>query len=68
VTPLNPYFPIVIVAVRRYAPDVGLGTLLAAMVPYAMAFALVWTAMIVLWVAAGIPVGPAAPLHWPVAG
>ena len=65
VTPLNPYFPVVIVAVRRWAPEVGLGTLLAAMAPYAVAFALAWTAMLVAWVLAGVPVGPGAPLHWP---
>lgn len=65
VTPLNPYFPVVIVAVRRWLPEVGLGTLVAAMVPYALAFAAAWAAFLLCWVAAGVPVGPGAPLHWP---
>ena len=65
VTPLNPYFPLVIVAVRRWVPGVGLGSLLAAMLPYALAFAVAWTALLLLWVAAGLPVGPGTPLHWP---
>ncbi len=65
VTPLNPYFPIVIVAVRRYAPETRLGTLLAAMLPYSIGFGIAWCAFIVLWVTAGLPPGPNAPLHYP---
>jgi aminobenzoyl-glutamate transport protein len=65
VTPLNPYFPIVIVAVRRYAPETRLGTLLAAMLPYSIGFGIAWCAFVVLWVLAGLPPGPNAPLHYP---
>lgn len=65
VTPLNPYFPVVVVAVRRWLPGAGLGTLVAAMLPYALAFALTWPALLLCWVAAGVPVGPGAPLRWP---
>lgn len=65
ITPLNPYFAIVIVAVQRWAPEVRLGTLLAAMVPYAVAFGLAWSALAIAWVLLGLPLGPGSPLHYP---
>lgn len=58
VSPLLPYLPLLLTAARRHHPDVGLGTLLAAMVPYAVAFLVTWTAMLLGWVALGLPLGP----------
>ena len=57
IAPLNPYLLIVLVAVRRYKPDAGLGTLLSLLLPYSIATIVVWTAMLVAWNAAGIPLG-----------
>jgi aminobenzoyl-glutamate transport protein len=62
VTPLNPYVVLLLVATRRYAPRAGVGTLVAAMVPYAVAFAITWTALLVAWITLGIPLGPGARL------
>jgi len=33
------------------------------MLPYTVAFLTAWTAMLAVWVAFGIPVGPGAPLY-----
>jgi len=64
VTPLLPYFPIIIAFARRYDPDVGLGTLVAAMMPYSVAFLLSWLVLLVAWVMLGVPLGPGAPVHY----
>jgi aminobenzoyl-glutamate transport protein len=64
ITPLNPYMVIVLVFVQRYAPHAGIGTLVAMMLPYFITFGLVWTSLLVLWVAAGIPLGPLGPLSY----
>ncbi len=64
VTPLNYYFPIIIAVAQRYAPRIGLGTLISAMLPYSIAFTLAWTALIVAWVLLGLPLGPASPLAY----
>jgi aminobenzoyl-glutamate transport protein len=64
VTPLLPYFPIIIAFARRYDPDVGLGTLVAAMMPYSVAFLLSWLVLLVAWVVLGVPLGPGAPVHY----
>lgn len=57
IAPLNPYLLIVLVAVRRYQPTAGLGTLLSLLLPYSVATIIAWTAMLVVWNAAGIPLG-----------
>jgi aminobenzoyl-glutamate transport protein len=64
VTPLNPYLVIVLVLLQRYARGAGIGTLVALMLPYAVAFGVAWTFLLALWVALGIPLGPAGPLAY----
>jgi len=36
------------------------GTILSSMFPYSIAFLIGWTVMLVIWVFAGIPLGPRA--------
>lgn len=64
VTPLMPYYPLVLAVAHKYDPKVGVGTLLSTMIPYSVAFAISWTVLLVVWIAAGIPLGPGAPLHF----
>ncbi|GIX21842.1 MAG: aminobenzoyl-glutamate transporter [Gammaproteobacteria bacterium] len=59
VTPLMPYFPLVLVFARRYRPELGIGGLIGLMWPYALVFAAVSTLALLLWWAAGWPLGPA---------
>lgn len=66
ITPLNYYFPIIIAVAQKYVPRAGLGTLIASMLPYAVAFAITWTAFIVVWTQLGLPLGPDAPLTYTV--
>jgi aminobenzoyl-glutamate transport protein len=64
ITPLNPYVVIILVFMRRYVPRSGIGTLVALMLPYTVAYALAWTALLVAWIALGIELGPAGPLGY----
>jgi aminobenzoyl-glutamate transport protein len=64
ITPFNPYLVIILAFMRRYRPDAGIGTLLALMLPYALAFALVWSALLGVWVASGWSLGPGGPLTY----
>jgi aminobenzoyl-glutamate transport protein len=68
VAPLNPYLVILLVVVQRYRPSAGIGTVVALMLPYAAAFGVAWTALLVIWVALGLPLGPGGSLHYPAAG
>jgi len=58
VTPLNSYLIIILVFMQRYVPKGGMGTLIATMLPYSIVFGIVWTLMLLVWMALGIPLGP----------
>ncbi|MDO9620996.1 MAG: AbgT family transporter, partial [Moraxellaceae bacterium] len=55
ITPLLPYFPLILIMLRRYQPDAGIGTLVALMLPYAIAFAVSATALFMLWMLFELP-------------
>ena len=57
------YFALIIAFMQRYQPGAGLGTLVATMLPYSVAFLVGWTVMLVIWIVAGLPVGPGAGLY-----
>jgi aminobenzoyl-glutamate transport protein len=63
ITPLMAYFPLILTFARRYDRDAGLGTLIATMLPYSMAFLLAWTGLLVVWLVLGFPIGIDAPLR-----
>jgi aminobenzoyl-glutamate transport protein len=63
-TPLMSYFPLILGFARRWDKDVGVGSLLALMLPYALCFMVVGIAMTVSWVALDLPLGPGAQVHY----
>lgn len=65
VSPMMPYFALIISFAERYQPKTGIGTIVAAMLPYSITFLIVWSLLFVVWVAAGFPLGPGAPLYLP---
>jgi aminobenzoyl-glutamate transport protein len=65
ITPLLPYFPVILAFARRHDPDIRLGTLISSMLPYSIAFAVVWSLLLVGWLLAGLPLGPGAGIALP---
>ncbi|WP_462171267.1 AbgT family transporter [Pseudoalteromonas xiamenensis] len=57
VTPLMPYFPLVVVYCQKYVKDTGIGTLIALMLPYSIAFLVGWTVFLLGYWMLGIPLG-----------
>ncbi|NTS77032.1 AbgT family transporter [Catenovulum sp. SM1970] len=57
ITPLMPYFPLVVVFCQRYVKSAGIGTLTAMMLPFALSFLVVWTIFLLLYWSVGIPLG-----------
>jgi aminobenzoyl-glutamate transport protein len=57
ITPLMPYFPLVVVFCQRYVKSTGIGTVTAMMLPYSVAFLISWSIFLLLYWAAGIPLG-----------
>ena len=65
ITPLMPYFPLVVVYCQRYVKGTGIGTLAAMMLPYTMWFLLTWTIFLLIYYAVGFPLGFAASYTYP---
>ncbi len=63
-TPLLPYFPLVIVFAQKYVKNVGIGTLISMMLPYAVAFMIIRIPMLLLWIWLGLPLGIEGPLYY----
>ena len=62
-TPLMPYFALMVVFTQRYQRDAGIGTVIALMIPYALIVAVVWVLFFILWFVIGIPLGPGSPVR-----
>ena len=65
ITPLMPYFPLVVVYCQRYVKNTGIGTLAAMMLPYTLWFLVTWTIFLLLYYAVGFPLGFAASYTYP---
>ena len=65
ITPLMPYFPLVVVYCQRYVKGTGIGTLTAMMLPYSIWFLSVWTVFLLIYYAIGFPLGFAASYTYP---
>jgi len=57
ITPLLPYFPLIVVFCKRYFKDAGIGTLISMMLPYSIVLAITWTIFLLIYWALGIPLG-----------
>ncbi len=55
ITPLLPYFPLVVVFCQRYVKNTGIGTLISMMLPYSIIFGITWTIFLLLYWWIGIP-------------
>jgi aminobenzoyl-glutamate transport protein len=58
ITPLMPYFALVLGFVRRHDPAAGIGTLMAMMLPYSLTLLFGWTLLLGVWLGFGWPLGP----------
>jgi len=64
ITPMNPYMIIILMEVKKYVRGSGLGTVVAMMLPYTLAFLVVWLLLLIIWIATGLPLGPGGGLSY----
>lgn len=57
ITPLMPYFPLVVVFCQRYVKSTGIGTVTAMMLPYSVTFIVTWSIFLLIYWMIGIPLG-----------
>ncbi|ARK32243.1 AbgT family transporter [Halalkalibacter krulwichiae] len=64
ISPLMPYFAIVIAFAQKYDKKIGIGTLISTMLPYSIAFTIIWVLMLIVWMLFGIDLGPGSPIYY----
>ena len=68
ITPLMVYFPLILTFCQRWQKSFGLGSLMAAMIPYSLWLMFVGLIMTAMWVALGLPLGPGATVGYQLPG
>ncbi|MEL7189448.1 MAG: AbgT family transporter [Pseudomonadota bacterium] len=67
ITPMMSYFGLILAWATRYDRNLGVGTLIAMMLPYSMVFIFFWSIFFYLWTfVLGIPVGPGSPTFYDI--
>lgn len=57
ITPMMPYFPLVVVFCQRYVKSTGIGTVTSLMLPYSLTFLVLWSGFLFLYWQTGIDLG-----------
>ncbi len=68
ITPLMVYFPLILTFCQRWKADFGIGSLMAAMIPYSIWLMVAGLVMTMVWVGLGIPLGPGATVGYQLPG
>ena len=64
ITPLMVYFPLILIFCQRWQKGFGLGSLAALMLPYSFGLLIVGLALVGVWVALDVPLGPGAGVEY----
>ncbi|WP_447529547.1 AbgT family transporter [Vreelandella sp. TE19] len=65
ITPMMSYFGLILAVASRYRKDMGIGTLVALMLPYTLFMLVGWSILFFIWVFVfGLPVGPGAATYY----
>lgn len=63
ITPMLAYFAILLTFAKRYSNNIGIGTLISALFPYSIFFAIGWIILFAIWFLLGLPLGPGDGFH-----
>jgi aminobenzoyl-glutamate transport protein len=66
ITPMMSYFALIVTFAQKYDEKYGIGTIISTMIPYSFFLFIAWTALLVLWMYTGFPLGPDGPIYLPV--
>ena len=65
ISPMMSFFALIVAYVQRYDSKAGIGTVIATMLPYSIAFLVAWMVLLIAWLLLGLPLGPGAGLYLP---
>ncbi|WP_079710661.1 AbgT family transporter [Paraliobacillus ryukyuensis] len=63
ITPMLAYFAIALTFAQKYDKKIGIGTFMSSLLPYSIAFAIVWIILFIVWYFFGLPLGPGEYIH-----
>ena len=62
VNPISIYIPMVLVHMKRYKKDAGIGTVVSYQIPFFIGFSIIWCIQLIIWYVLNLPLGPLAPV------
>ena len=68
ITPLMPYFALILTFCQRWNKEFGIGSLVATMIPYSIWLLLTGMVLVVAWILFGLPLGPGVGTGYSVGG
>jgi aminobenzoyl-glutamate transport protein len=63
ITPMMSYFALIVAFAQKYDEEYGIGTIISTMIPYTIIFTIFWSALLIVWMLLGLPLGPDGPLY-----
>jgi aminobenzoyl-glutamate transport protein len=64
ISPLMSYFPLILAFAVKYDSKAKVGTIVALMLPYSVAFLISWSLLLFVWMTMEWPLGPGAAMHY----
>ncbi len=68
ISPMMSFFALIIAFIQKYDKKAGIGTVIATMLPYSIAFFVVWTILLVGWLLLGLDLGPGSGIYYELPG
>lgn len=66
ITPLLAYFPMLLGFARKYDKNIKMGTLISALLPYSIFFAIMWIILFAVWLLFGVAMGPGELINYQI--
>lgn len=64
ISPIFTYFPVLLAFAKKYDKNIGIGTVMASMMPYSIIFGITWIALLVVFIIFNIPLGPGGGIYF----
>jgi aminobenzoyl-glutamate transport protein len=64
ISPMMSFYALIIAFIQKYQPNAGIGTIISTMLPYTFSFFIMWTILLIVWLAFGIPLGPGSEIFY----
>lgn len=64
ISPLFIFFPMLLAFAKQYKPDIGMGTIIANMIPFTIAFTIALVGVMLIFILLQLPVGPESGIYY----